>query len=101
MNNPNPNSNESFLPKYPPEKLGNYVFSRYIGQGSFGMVFKATEMTLNRDTAIKFPLLEWQKNTQILEHFKREAETVAKLKHKNIIPVYEAKFDPDVSFYIA
>ena len=66
-----------------------YEIQSELGQGSFGVVYRAHDMTLDRDVALKVlhPALTMDAATVRL--FTREAGTLAKLDHDNIVPVYD------------
>ena len=74
--------------------LGNCSLERIIGRGGMGAVFLAQQARPIRIVAVK-ALLPPQGTDPadqriFLERFRREADTVAKLEHKNILPVYES-----------
>jgi serine/threonine-protein kinase len=71
------------------ELNGRYRLIKKIGQGGFAQVFLATDSVLNRAVAIKVLHLEFSNNPEILERFRREAQTVAALNHPNILPVFD------------
>jgi len=73
--------------------LGTCTLERVIGYGGMGAVFLAQQSRPIRTVAVKvlIPSLNLDPEQQriFLERFRREADTVAKLEHKNILPVYE------------
>src|SRR3989454_3987113 len=73
--------------------LGNCTLERVIGHGGMGAVFLAQQARPIRTVALKvlIPSVNFDPDQQriFLERFRREADTVAKLEHKNILPVYE------------
>ncbi len=74
--------------------LGNCSLERIIGRGGMGAVFLAQQSRPIRIVAVK-ALLPPQGTDPadqriFLERFRREADTVAKLEHKNILTVYES-----------
>jgi len=73
--------------------LGTCTLERVIGHGGMGAVFLAQQSRPIRTVAVKvlIPSLNLDPEQQriFLERFRREADTVAKLEHKNILPVYE------------
>ena len=74
--------------------LGNCSLERIIGRGGMGAVFLAQQARPIRIVAVKAllpPQGTYPADQRIfLERFRREADTVAKLEHKNILPVYES-----------
>ena len=73
--------------------LGNCTIERIIGRGGMGAVFLAQQARPVRTVAVKvlIPASGYDAEQQrvFLERFRREADTVAKLEHKNILPIYE------------
>jgi serine/threonine protein kinase len=73
--------------------LGTCTLERIIGRGGMGAVFLAQQSRPVRTVAVKvlIPSLSYNPEGQrtFLERFRREADTVARLEHKNILPVYE------------
>ena len=67
--------------------IDHFDLIQQLGAGGFGSVWKARDMQLDRDVAIKIPRREHIKTHEV-EMFLREARTVAKLDHPNIVPVY-------------
>ncbi len=65
----------SFPPRYQNKCL--------IGQGGMGVVFRASDLTLKRDVAIK--VLSSVSEPEIQERFLKEAKSLAKLSHGNIV----------------
>ncbi len=73
--------------------LGTCTIERVIGRGGMGVVFQAQKSRPVRTVAVKvlIPSVDEGAEQQriFLERFRREANTVAKLEHKNILPIYE------------
>ena len=66
--------------------FGKYTIEKKLGQGGMGAVYLAHDPDLDRKVALKLMLL---KEAGSVERFSREARASAKLKHPNIIQVYE------------
>ena len=70
------------------ELLAGYRVIRQIGQGGTGIVYEAEHPRLSRRLAVK--VLPGRKgDTNLAERFKRESESVARLDHPNIVPVFD------------
>jgi WD40 repeat protein/serine/threonine protein kinase len=82
------------------DKLGRFLIQRKLGQGSFGTVYLAFDPVLDREVAIKVPRHGAQLSQQEQERFLREAKAAGKLRHPNIVPVYDAGND-DGQLFIA
>jgi serine/threonine protein kinase len=63
------------------ELLGHYRIKSAIGAGGMGEVFRATDITLGREVALKVLPAEMASNPERLERFKREAKALAALDH--------------------
>jgi hypothetical protein len=73
--------------------LGNCTIEHIIGHGGMGAVYLAQQSRPTRTVAVKVLLpvsgLDPDQQRIFLERFRREADTVAKLEHNNILPIYE------------
>ncbi len=70
---------------------GRYRIEKVIGEGGMGVVFKAHDQHLNRDVAIKMLHAETLTNGW-LKRFRREASSLAKLHHPNLVKIYRTGF---------
>src|SRR5438876_7587441 len=73
--------------------LGTCTLERIIGRGGMGAVFLAQQSRPVRTVAVKVLIpsntVDPDEQRVFLERFRRDADTVAKLEHKNILPLYE------------
>jgi tRNA A-37 threonylcarbamoyl transferase component Bud32 len=82
------------------EALGpEFTVGPLLGQGGFAAVFRTRDNTLNRDVAVKVLDLELSPSPTVAERFLREAQTVARLEHPHIVPIYKVGRQGEV-FYI-
>ena len=68
--------------------VGSYKITDKIGEGGMGAVFKGVDVMLEREVAIKMLRPELARNPQIVERFRTEAVTLAKLNHPYIATLY-------------
>jgi serine/threonine-protein kinase len=65
-----------------------YLVDAEIGRGGMAVVYRATDVRLNRRVAIKLLPPELAFNPDVRERFLREAQTSAQLTHPHIVPIY-------------
>jgi len=80
------------------ERFGNYRLIEKIGSGGMGAVYKARDPTLDRLVALKVILPGHELTTAQIERFTREARAIAKIKHPNIVTVYDIDTVPQYYF---
>src|SRR5262245_7121114 len=80
--------------------LGDFQVLRRIGSGGMGSVYLAEQLSLKRHVALKVLRRDLAADRVALERFRREAETVARIHHANIVQVL-AVGEHDGSPYIA
>ena len=80
-----------WLPSFP-----NYTIVERIGRGGFGEVYRAIHHTKQRTEALKV----LSEGTQLRsEYFRNEVHLVAKLRHPNIVTLYEANLAEPPAYY--
>lgn len=67
----------------------HYEILELIGRGGMGAVYKARQKALDRFVAVKILPLEVSVDRDFAERFVREAKTMARLNHPNIVSVYD------------
>ena len=72
-----------------PTMVGDYELVEEIGRGGMGVVFRARQISLNREVAIKMILRGRLASESDLQRFLAEALATARLEHHNIVPVYD------------
>jgi serine/threonine-protein kinase len=65
-----------------------YLIDGEIGRGGMAVVYRATDLRLNRTVAIKVLPPDLAFNGDVRTRFIREAQTAAQLSHPNIVPIY-------------
>ncbi|HTH65171.1 MAG TPA: serine/threonine-protein kinase [Gemmatimonadales bacterium] len=83
------------------EALGKqFTVGPLLGQGGFAVVFRAKDHALNRDVAVKVMDTAGAPSPTLSERFVREAQTIARLEHPNIVPIYEVGQQPDLLYLV-
>ncbi|MBS0263125.1 MAG: serine/threonine protein kinase [Planctomycetes bacterium] len=71
-------------------KIGKYLVLDKIGSGGMGQVFKAEDRRARKRVALKLLRATYTKSERAVTRFYREANTAARLRHKNLVSVSEA-----------
>ena len=80
--------------------FGRYHVQQLLGRGGMGEVYRAHDIELNRDVAIKFVATDKLTDPDARARLLREARAAAGLDHPAICPVYEAGETPDGRAFI-
>ncbi|MFL5243178.1 MAG: protein kinase domain-containing protein [Gemmataceae bacterium] len=71
------------------QRFGKYEILAHIATGGMGAVYKARDTELGRDVALKILPPNMAAKPIMLERFKREAINAARLRHENIVTLYD------------
>jgi serine/threonine protein kinase len=77
------------MPLTPGTRLGPYTILSALGAGGMGEVYKARDVRLDRDVAIKVLASALAADARFKERFEREARVVASLNHPHICTLYD------------
>ncbi|HEY0192373.1 MAG TPA: serine/threonine-protein kinase [Kofleriaceae bacterium] len=80
---------------------GRYRILAKLGEGGMGAVYRAEQISLKRQVAVKVLRPEVLGNELLLRRFNAEAEAVAKLSHPNTVNIYDFGQDRDGALFIA
>ncbi len=82
------------------QKLSQYELRERLGRGGMAEVYKAYQTGMDRFVAIKVMLGQLSDDEEFVERFRREAQSVGRLRHPNIVQVFDFGIENDV-YYMA
>ena len=68
---------------------GRYRLEKRLGHGGMGKVYGATDMSLNREVAVKMIRDEFFADRKAIEKFRHESQVTGSLAHPNVVTVYD------------
>src|SRR5205823_6892555 len=77
----------------------DYELLEEIGTGGFGRVYRARDLALERDVAIKVLHPALTADPGVIERFRREAQLAARLRHPNIVSIYDIMGRAGLTWY--
>jgi serine/threonine protein kinase/tetratricopeptide (TPR) repeat protein len=80
--------------------IGKYRIVEEIDRGGMAVVYKAIQLDLDREVALKVMPSNISINRRFMERFMSEARAVAKLDHPSIVSIYEVAMDNNI-YYLA
>lgn len=87
-------------PLRPGERVGKYRVLEHVARGGMATVYRALDEDLQRQVALKVLAPELAARPEMVERFRREARAAAKLRHENIVAVYDVG-SADAIHYLA
>jgi RNA polymerase sigma factor (sigma-70 family) len=82
-----------------PRNLGDYELLEKIGSGGTSVVYRARQRSLDREVALKLLTVGPRAPRQLIARFRQEADLGTRLKHPNIVTVYESGRQRDLSYF--
>lgn len=83
------------------QQVDRYRVLSHLARGGMADVYLAEDVDLGRKVALKVMLDVLAQDSQYVQRFRREAQTVAQLDHPNIVQIYSTGLTPDGQPYIA
>ena len=81
-------------------QLGSHEITALIGKGGMGEVYRARDLKLKREVAIKILPEEFSRDSDRVSRFQREAEVLASLNHPNIAGIYDLQESSGLRYLI-
>jgi serine/threonine protein kinase len=82
-----------------PEKLGGYRIVDRLGFGAMGAVYRARQVSLDREVALKTILAKWAQEARMIARFTREAYAAAQISHHNVVQIYDLGIEDGTHFF--
>jgi serine/threonine protein kinase len=85
----------------PGDKLGNFEIVAMIGRGGMGEVYRARDLRLKREVAIKTLPPSFAGDRNRVARFEREARAASALNHSNIVSIHDTGTEGGVSYIVS
>src|SRR5437588_578390 len=80
------------------DKLGHYEILALLGHGGMGVVYRALDVKLGREVALKVLSAAGVGDSAYLQRFQEEARLASSLNHPNIVTIYGVGEEGDVAY---
>jgi serine/threonine protein kinase len=84
----------------PSQRIPGYQLKSKLGSGAMATVYRAKQLSLDRDVAIKVLPVHMADNAELRQRFEREAKAVAALNHPNIVTIHDISQSDGVDFIV-
>ena len=82
------------------KSIKSYEIADLLGEGGFGVVYRARQEAVMRDVAVKVIKPKYANSPEFIRRFESEAQVVARLEHPHIVPLYDYWRDPDGAYLV-
>ncbi|PQP87743.1 Stk1 family PASTA domain-containing Ser/Thr kinase [Paenibacillus sp. AR247] len=79
---------------------GRYEVIERIGGGGMALVYKAHDILLGRNVAIKVLRQQFVHDEEFIRRFRREAQSAASLSHSNVVSIYDVGQEDDIHYIV-
>ena len=88
------------MPHTAPKQLGKYEVLELVGRGGMGVVYKAIDPEIGRLVGIKMMTSAIIDDPVLLKRFYREAQSAGKLRHPNIVTIYDLGIQEAMPYFV-
>ncbi len=82
------------------QHLGQYEIVALLGKGGMATVYRARQLNIEREVAIKVIRSDLVDNPDFIRRFKREAETLAALNHRHVLKLFDYGQQGDMAYLV-
>ena len=82
------------------EPLRGYRLLEQIGEGAFGVVYRAIQPKVQRDVAVKAIHPHLANDPEFIRRFEAEAQFIARLEHPHVVPLYDYWREPGGAYLV-
>ncbi|WP_277376068.1 Stk1 family PASTA domain-containing Ser/Thr kinase [Paenibacillus polymyxa] len=79
---------------------GRYEIIERIGGGGMALVYKAQDILLNRNVAVKVLRQQFVHDEEFIRRFRREAQSAASLSHSNVVSIYDVGQEDEIHYIV-
>ncbi|QJC52371.1 Stk1 family PASTA domain-containing Ser/Thr kinase [Paenibacillus albicereus] len=79
---------------------GRYEILTRIGGGGMALVYKAHDLLLSRNVAVKVLRQQYVHDEEFIRRFRREAQSAAALSHPNVVSIYDVGQEEDIHYIV-
>lgn len=79
---------------------GRYEIQEQIGGGGMALVYKAHDVLLNRNVAVKVLRQQFVHDEEFIRRFRREAQSAASLSHPNVVSIYDVGQEDETHYIV-
>lgn len=81
------------------QTVGDYEITKLLGEGGMGVVYTGVHKHLGHKCAVKVLRREIMNNKEAVERFRQEARLIARVRHQNLIDIFDIGELPDGQLY--
>ena len=82
------------------QNVRGYELKDSIGEGAHGAIHRANQTAVDREVVIKLIRPKYANDPEFIRRFELEAQTVARLEHPHIVPLYDYWRDPEGAYLV-